>query len=175
MGQLFLGNSPACCQVFPAIEVVLGLLHSDFLRRHLRFGTAHITEQAANLTHSAGQVGFGVLQTDQRIARIKVKQHLPFMNQIAIIGADAHHRPRHQRCDFDHIAVDIGVVGAFAPATIQLMPAPDTQADQDDQNGQTTQPEFTFTLITSILIVLRFIWCLHSSHDDYLNYSAREA
>ena len=175
MGQLFLGNGPTHRQTFTTVVVVLRFLYFDFLCSHLRLGAVYIAEQAAHLTHGARQIGLSTLQAHQRIAWVKIEQHLPFVNQVAIIRANAHHGASHQWRDFHHVAIYISVVGAFAPAAIQFVPAPDAQTNENDQQRQSAQPEFAFTLIASVLIVLRLIRCVFSSHDKYLIYSAGEA
>lgn len=126
------------------------------------------TVQTAHLAHSAGQVGLGALQTDFGVVRIEVDQHLAFMDQIAIVSADADHGAGDQRRDFHHVAVHVGVIGAFAPAAEELVITPDAGSGEDHHDGQDKQHHFALARVARVLSVVRGLSCIDSGHDEYL-------
>jgi hypothetical protein len=66
-------------------------LHFGLLRVDLGFHAIDVAVQAAHLTHGARQLGLGTLQADFGIVGVKVDQHLAFLDQITVVGANADH------------------------------------------------------------------------------------
>ncbi|MNM61592.1 hypothetical protein D3C81_728960 [compost metagenome] len=151
MGQLLLGDGPAGGEGLASIEVFLGLAQLGLTRRHLGFHAVDIAVQAAHLAYGAGQLGFGGLQADLGIAGVEFEQHLAFVDQVAIVSADADYGAGNQRSDFHHVAVYIGIVGLFAPAPVELVPGPDRAASDDDQQRKGQQPGLALALVVEVL------------------------
>ncbi|MNF90395.1 hypothetical protein D3C84_729570 [compost metagenome] len=151
MGQLFQGNGPTGSEGLAPVVVFLGLGLLGLTRRHLGLHAIDIAVQAAYLAHCTGQLGFGGLQPDFGIAGVELDQHLPGMHQITVVGTDTDHSTGHQRGDFHDVAVDIGIVGLFIPAPVQLVPGPDCTTTDDHQQSKAKQPGFAFTGVVEVL------------------------
>ena len=142
-------------------------MHIGFLRIDLGFHTIDVAVQAAYLAHGAGQVGLGTLQADGGVVGVEVDQHLAFVHQVAIVGANADHGAGDQRGDFHHVAVHIGVIGAFIEAPVELIPGPHAHHTQDDDQRQADQHHFAFARV-GVFGLFGCVVAVGSGHDKYL-------
>ncbi|MNJ65988.1 hypothetical protein D3C77_620310 [compost metagenome] len=124
MGQLFRGNRAAVGQHLAPVEILLGLAQFGLAGFQLGLERVDVAVQPAHLAHAARQLGFGGLQGHLAVGRVELQQYLAGMNQVAVIGTDAGDGAGDQRSDLHHVAVDVGIVGAFVPAADQAVPGP---------------------------------------------------
>ena len=141
MGKLFAGNSAAFGQHLAPVEVLLGLAQFSLTRLQLSLERVDIAVKTAHLPDGTCKVGLRRLQRDLTVGRVELQQDLAGMHEVAIVGADAGHRPGDQWRDFDHVAVDVGVIGALVPTPNQAVPGPGAQPTEDQQHQQANQPE----------------------------------
>ncbi|MNM89287.1 hypothetical protein D3C81_1015170 [compost metagenome] len=140
MGQFFRGNRTAVGQHLAPVEVLAGLAQLGLAGFQLRLERVDVAVQPAHLAHAARQFGFGGLQGHLAVGRVELQQYLAGVDQVAVIGTDAGDGAGDQRGDLHHVAVDVGIVGAFVPAPDQAVPGPGANAGKDQQQKQAKQP-----------------------------------
>lgn len=89
--------------------------------------------------HCVGQIGFRQLQLHLSVGVVKLYQRLALFNQISVIGQHADHGAGDLRCDLNHIAADIGIVGGDPPASVVKPVIAAAAGEQGEQGGQDEQ------------------------------------
>ena len=90
--------------------------------------------ELAHLAHRLRQACLGLAQRHLRVRRIELHERRARVHEVVVVGEDGHHRAAHLRRDLDHVALHVGVVGAFLVARDEhIVRAPRGQADERDE------------------------------------------
>jgi hypothetical protein len=85
----------------------------------LRAQLLTLREQAAHLTHGAGQIRLGIGLGDFRIGGIEREQRLSRKDHLRVIHFEREHGAGHFAGDLHDVAVDVCIVGGLEVAAVQ--------------------------------------------------------